>query len=93
MPPHPDQPGPAHADEGACVPGEDGSAWWVQGWDVDDSDSGWWEGYRVWPGGRVSVRRGGRPLALRDLNGDGDVETLWDCSWGWCDGSGGLFFR
>ena len=78
---------PALPDAGYCVPGEDGSAWWVQPWDVETTDWPTYRSYRVWPGRGVTARVDDRALALRDLDGDGDVETLWECSLLWGCGS------
>jgi hypothetical protein len=72
--------GHTHIEPGYCIPGEDGSAWWLQPFDYQTSDGGQTISYRIWPDRGVTVSAYGVPIALRDLNGDGDIETLWT-SW------------
>lgn len=67
---------------GRCLAGADGTAWWVQPVDLT-TDAGAYRSYRVAADRSVSEKTDRVPLGLRDLDGDGDVETLWQCPWGW----------
>jgi hypothetical protein len=77
-----DEPPIARSIGGRCLPGE-GTSWWVNHWVFDGEEGAETRSYAI-RGGRVVAVRGTTPLAHRDLDGDGDAETLWECESGAC---------